>query len=143
MEKATKQSAKKAKGLTKEEVGAMKEHIKELNSNTDGEEVVLAQIAKLPEPDRSLAKSIHTIIKKNFPNLTYRTWYGFPAYLKDGEIICFFQYASKFKSRYSTLGFSDKGNLDEGNMWPVVYAITKVTTSEEAKIVALVKKALG
>ena len=131
------------KGLSKEEINAMKEYLKEKNSKNTGEEVVLAAIAKLPEPDRSLAKGVHAIIKKNFPELTYKTWYGFPAYVKGGELICFFQYASKFKSRYSTLGFSDRSNLDEGNMWPTVYAVTKITNSEESKIIALVKRAVS
>lgn len=134
----------KQKGLTKEEIDAMKGRLKELNAGkAEGEEVVLTQIARLPEPDRSMAKHVHTIIMKNFPNLIPKTWYGFPAYTKEGKMICFFQYASKFKTRYSTLGFSDKANLDEGNMWPTVYALTKLTASEEAKIVTLVKKAVG
>ncbi len=134
----------KQKGLTKEEIDAMKGRLKELNAGkAEGEEVVLTQIARLPEPDRSMAKHVHTIIMKNFPNLIPKTWYGFPAYTKEGKLICFFQYASKFKTRYSTLGFSDKANLDEGNMWPTVYALTKLTASEEAKIVTLVKKAVS
>ncbi len=134
----------KQKGLTKEEINAMKGRLKELNADkTEGEEVVLTQISRLPEPDRSMAKHVHTIIMKNFPDLIPKTWYGFPAYTKEGKIICFFQYASKFKTRYSTLGFSDKANLDEGNMWPTVYALTKLTASEETKIITLVKKAIS
>lgn len=133
----------KKKGLSKEEINAMKDYLKEKNSKNDGEGVVLAAIAKLPEPDRSLANGVHAIIKKNFPDLTYKTWYGFPAYMKQDKLICFFQYASKFKSRYSTLGFTDKADLDEGHMWPVTYAVTKLTAAEEAKITTLVRKAIG
>ncbi len=134
---------KKANGLSKEEIAAMKDYLKEKNSKENNENTVLAAISKMPEPDRSLAKRIHAIITKNFPSFTCKTWYGFPAYMKGDEMVCFFQYASKFKARYSTLGFSDKSNLDEGNMWPVTYAVTKLTASEEAKIVALVKKAVS
>ena len=124
----------------------MKQRIKEVNfeGKKEGEEAVLAQIATLPEPDRSMAKRVHAIVMKNFPKLTPRTWYGFPAYTKgDDKVVCFFQYASKFKTRYSTLGFSDKANLDEGNMWPVTFALKKLTAAEEAKIAALVKKAVS
>lgn len=133
----------KKKGLSKEEINALKDYLKEKNTKNDGEGAVLAAIAKLPEPDHGLAKGIHAVIKKRFPNLTYKTWYGFPAYVKDGELICFFQYASKFKSRYSTLGFSDKANLDDGSMWPVVFAVKELNAESEAKITALIKKAVS
>jgi len=133
----------KRNGLDDSEKNAMKDYLKEKNSNNEGEGVVLAAISKLPEPDRSLAREIHSIIKKNFPNLTYKTWYGYPAYMKGKELICYFQYASKFKSKYSMLGFSDRANLVDGNMWPVVYAVTKITPSEEVKIIALIKQAVS
>lgn len=133
----------KKKGLTKEEIAAMKDRIEELNSNNEGENTVLAKIAKMPEPDRSMAKKVHTIIMKSAPTLTPRLWYGMPAYSKNEKVICFFQDANKFKARYATLGFSDKANLDEGSMWPISYALKKLTAAEEAKIVALVKKAMS
>lgn len=138
-------TAKKFKGFSDEEREAMRERARELQSGkTDGESVVLAAIAKLPEPDRNLAKRIHEIVTKTAPTLVPKTWYGFPAYAtKDGKVVCFFQYASKFKTRYSTLGFSDKANLDEGSIWPVTYAVTKITPKEEAKIVELLKKAVA
>jgi uncharacterized protein YdhG (YjbR/CyaY superfamily) len=129
------------KGLTVEEIAAMKETLKERNSNMDGESAVLAKIAEMPEPDRTMAKRIHQIVKTTAPELIPRTWYGMPAYSKDDKIICFFQNASKFKARYSTFGFSDKANLDEGNMWPNAYALKGLTSAEEARISALVKKA--
>ncbi len=134
----------KQKGFSDEEKAAMRERARELREGkTEGESVVLAAITKLPEPDRSLAKQVHEIIKKTTPKLIPKTWYGFPAYAtNDGKVVCFFQYASKFKTRYSTLGFSDKANLDEGNFWPVTYAITKITPAVEAKIAALVKQAV-
>lgn len=143
-ENANKPSAKKAKGMTKEEVAAMKEYLKERNSNSaDGERDVLAKIAEMSEPDRTIAKRLHAIIKSNAPTLAPKTWYGMPAYAKDDKVVCFFQTADKFKARYATLGFSDKANLDDGLMWPTSFAIKKLTAAEEAKIVALVKKAVG
>jgi uncharacterized protein YdhG (YjbR/CyaY superfamily) len=134
---------KATEGLTKEEIAAMKETLAERNSSTDGESDVLAKIAKMPEPDRSMAKRIHQIVKTSAPELIPRTWYGMPAYSKDDKVICFFQDANKFKARYATLGFSDKAKLDEGEMWPVTFALKKLTAVEEAKITALVKKAVG
>ncbi len=138
-----KKSNAKSAGLTREEIEAMKETLEERRSGTEGEGAILAKIAKMPEPDRTMAKRIHSIIKASAPQLTMRTWYGMPAYTKGDKVICFFQDASKFKARYATLGFSDKANLDEGNMWPISYAVKKLTASEEAKIAALVKKAVG
>ena len=134
-------SSKSAKGLSKDEIAAMKEYLKEKNAKANGEEAVLAAIAKMKEPDRSMAKQIHAIIKASAPDLSPRTWYGMPAYAKGDKVICFFQNAGKFKARYSTLGFSDKANLDEGKMWPTSFALLKLTSTEEAKIATLVKKA--
>ena len=137
-------TAKKIKGFTAEERAAMKEYAQELVSGkTEGADVVLAKIATMPEPDRAMAKRVHEIIMKAAPNLVPRLWYGMPAYSKGDKTICFFQGGYKFKARYATLGFSDKAMLDEGNMWPNSYAITKLTSSEETKIVALVKKAVA
>ena len=124
----------------------MKEKSKPANPSqpgpdVDGESAVLAAIAKMPEPYRAMGERIHAIIKDNAPILTPRTWYDMPAYAKGGKVVCFFRGADKFKERYMTLGFNDKANLDEGNMWPVAFALTKLTTAEEAKIAALVKKA--
>jgi len=134
---------KRAKGLTKEEIAAMKETLEERNSGTDGESAVLAKIAGMPEPDRSMGRRLHEIIMASAPELVPRTWYGMPAYSKGDKVICFFQNASKFKARYATLGFSDKAKLDEGAMWPTYFAIKKLTPAEEARIAALVKKAVG
>lgn len=131
------------KGLSKEEVAAMKEYLKEKNAKANGEAAVLAAIAKMKEPDCSMAKRIHAIIKESAPDLAPRTWYGMPAYAKGDKVICFFQNAGKFKARYSTLGFSDKANLDEGKMWPTGFAIIELTRAEEAKIASLVKKAVS
>jgi uncharacterized protein YdhG (YjbR/CyaY superfamily) len=141
--KTTTATNKKSKGLTDEEIAAMKETLKERNSNTDGESAVLAKIAEMPEPDRNMAKRIHQIVKTTAPELIPRTWYGMPAYSKDDKVICFFQNAQKFKARYSTFGFSDKANLDEGSMWPNSYALKTLTAAEEARIAALVKKAVS
>lgn len=130
--------------LTKEEIAAMKETLKERRDGAQGEAVVLERIAKMPEPDRSMAKKVHAIVRANAPNLIPRTWYGMPAYAnKEGKVICWFQDANKFKARYATFSFSDKANLDEGSMWPISFALKKLTGSEEAKIAALVKRALG
>lgn len=143
IKKTTKQDMK-AKGLTDEEIAAMKEHIQEMNvDKAGGESDVLAKIAEMPEPDRTMAKRLHAIIKASAPALSPKTWYGMPAYAKDDKVICFFQAAHKFKARYATLGFSDKANLDEGTMWPTAFALKKLTASEEAKIVALMKKAVS
>ncbi len=134
----------KKKGLSKEEIAAMKEHMQELNGGkADGGSAVLEKIAEMPEPDRTLGKRIHSLILSSVPSLSPRTWYGMPAYYKGDKLICFFQNASKFKARYATLGFSDKANLDEGDMWPTSFAVNKLTLAEEKRIAALVKKAVG
>jgi uncharacterized protein YdhG (YjbR/CyaY superfamily) len=139
-----KEAQKSTKGSSDEELDAMKERVRELKSTkVDGESEVLAKIAEMQEPDRSMAKRLHEIIKACSPALTPRTWYGMPAYAKDGKVICFFQSGQKFKTRYATLGFSDTAKLDEGVMWPTSYALKELTPAEETRIVALVKKAAG
>ena len=135
-------------GFTAEERAAMKEYLKERRAGgragrPDGERDLLAKIATMPPKDRAMAERIHALITANAPGLTPRTWYGMPAYEKDGHVVCFFQDAGKFKTRYATLGFSDEANLDEGHMWPTYYALAELTPSEEARIVALVKKAVA
>ena len=141
-----------SKGFTAEERAAMKEHGEELKaaarrgsraSKADGESDVLAKIAEMPEADRLKAERLHALIKASAPELSPRTWYGMPAYAKDGDVVCFFQSAQKFKTRYATLGFSDKANLDDGTMWPVYYALTELTAAVEARITALVKQAVS
>jgi len=143
---------KKFKGFTDEERVAMKERIQELKAAArrgpradkgDGESAVLAKIAGMPEPDRAMGKRLHAVIKASAPVLSPRLWYGMPAYAKDGKVVCFFQSAQKFKTRYATLGFSDTANLDEGALWPVAFALKELTTTEEARIGALVKKAVS
>ena len=138
-------SAKKL-AFTAEERAAMKEHVRELKraraGKADGEADVLAAIAKMPEPDRTLATRLHALIGKTAPGLAPRTWYGMPAYAKDDKVLCFFQPASKFKARYGTLGFNDKANLDDGAMWPTSFALTKLGRAEEAAIAALVRRAV-
>ncbi len=132
--------------FTKEELGAMKSRVKELKAaatKADDESAVLAAIAELQAPDRALAKRLHAIIKASVPGLSPKPWYGMPAYAKEGKIVCFFQPAQKFKTRYATIGFSDQAKLDEGNMWPNAYALTKLTAADEARIGALVKKAVS
>jgi len=150
--KRTTESDKKFTGFTDDERAAMKEYIKERKATADrgpradkadGESAVLAKIAEMKEPDRAMAKRLHAIIKASAPALSPRTWYGMPAYAKDGEVVCFFQPAQKFKTRYATLGFSDAANLDEGAMWPVVFALKELSATEEARIGALVKKAVS
>ena len=143
--KSTTAIGKKFKGFTDEERVAMKERLQELKGagKADGESAVLAKIAGMPESDRAMGKRLHAIIKASAPALSPRLWYGMPAYAKDGKVVCFFQSAQKFKTRYATLGFSDKANLDEGAMWPTVFALKKLTATEEAMIVALVKKAVS
>ena len=139
-------NAKKAKGFTDEERAAMKERAREQKAEAqraDGERAVLAKIAEMSEPDRTMAERLHAIIKDSAPVLSPKTWYGMPAYAKDGKVVCFFQSAQKFKSRYATLGFSDEANLDEGFMWPTSFALKELTATEEAKISALVKKAVS
>jgi uncharacterized protein YdhG (YjbR/CyaY superfamily) len=141
---------KKSKGFTDEERGAMRERAQELKadarrgkSKADGESDVLAKIAAMQEPDRAMAERLHAIVKASAPTLSPRTWYGMPAYAKDGKVVCFFQSAQKFKTRYATFGFSDKANLDEGAIWPVAFALKELTATEEARIIALVKKAVS
>ncbi len=146
--KSTSAAGKSPRGFTDEERAAMKEHARELrvaagSEGADGESEVQAKIAEMAEPDRSMAKRLHEIIKASAPDLSPRTWYGMPAYAKDGKVVCFFQTAQKFKTRYSTLGFSDKAHLDEGTFWPVAYALKELTAADEAKISALVKKAVS
>jgi hypothetical protein len=141
---------KKIKGFSDSEKAAMRERAQELaaqgrsNKNSvQGENDVLVAIAKMSEADRTIATRLHTLIKEAAPTLTPKTWYGFPAYAKGDKIVCFFQHAGKFKTRYATLGFSDSANLDDGNMWPTAYALKKLTPAEEVKIVALVKQAVS
>jgi uncharacterized protein YdhG (YjbR/CyaY superfamily) len=151
--KATQKSARSAAGkaseaFTDEERAAMRERARELKAaarpgKADGETDLLAQIAAMREPDRSMAERLHSVIKASAPLLSPRTWYGMPAYAKDGHVVCFFQSAQKFKSRYATFGFSDKANLDDGDSWPVAFALKKLTATEEARIAALVKKAVS
>ena len=140
----------KVKGFTDDEKAAMKARAQELKaeargdqSKADGERDVLAKIAEMSEPDRGMANRLHEIIKNNAPALSPKTWYGSPAYAKDGKVICYFQSMQKFKTRYMTLGFSDSANLDEGNMWPIAFALKELTAAEEAKVGALVKKAVS
>ena len=138
-------TAKKAKGFTDEERAAMKERAQELKAEAakaDGESAVLAKIAEMRGRDRAMAKRLHAIVKASAPDLSPKTWYGMPAYAKDGKVVCFFQSAEKFKARYATLGFSDQANLDKGAMWPTSFALKELTDAEEAKISALVKKAV-
>src|SRR2546429_3142027 len=133
--------------LSDEERAAMKETLKErrrgLSGGADGESDVLAKIAEMSEPDRGIAKRLHAIIKASAPDLSPKTWYGMPAYAKEGKVVCFFQSAAKFKARYATLGFNDTANLDEGAMWPVAFALMQLTATEEAKVAALVKRAVS
>ena len=141
-----------SEGFTTEEREAMKERARELKAaarrgpgakDDDGEREVLARIAEMPEADRSMAERIHALVRAHAPSLTPRTWYGMPAYAKDGNVICFFQGAHKFKARYATLGFSDKACLDEGAMWPTAFALKALTAAEEAEIVALIERAVA
>src|SRR2546430_9357651 len=142
--KSTTAIGKKFKGFTDEERVAMKERARELKADTaDGESAVLAKIAAMREPDRAMGKRLHAIIKASAPALAPRLWYGMPAYAKDGKVVCFFQSAQKFKTRYATFGFSDKAKLDEGALWPTAFALKELTAAEEARIGALVKKAVG
>jgi uncharacterized protein YdhG (YjbR/CyaY superfamily) len=143
-------TAKASKGFSDEERAAMKDRAGELKTagrrgpragKADGESDVRAKIAEMPEPDRAMAERLHALIKASAPALSPRTWYGMPAYAKDGNVVCFFQSAQKFKTRYATLGFSDKANLDDGAMWPTSFALNGLTAAEEKKIGALVKKA--
>src|SRR5215212_9871804 len=139
-------SAKKSEGFTDEERAAMRERAKELKAEAqraDGERAVLAKIAEMPEPDRAMAERLHEIVKASAPALSPKTWYGMPAYAKDGKVVCFFQSAKKFSTRYATFSVSDKANLDEGAMWPTSFALKELTATEEAKISTLVKRAVS
>ena len=144
--KSTTATGKKDKGFTAEEKAAMKERAKELKAEAnqaDAESAVFEKIAEMPEPDRAMAERLHAIIKASAPVLSPKTWYGMPAYARDGKIVCFFTSAQKFNTRYATLGFNDTANLDEGAMWPTAFALKELTAAEEAKISALVKKAVS
>ena len=148
--KSTTATGKKTKGFTAEERAAMKERAQELKAEARasknkaaGERAVLAKIAEMPEPDRAMAERLHAIVKASAPALSPKTWYGMPAYAKDGKVVCFFQSADKFKARYATFGFNDEANLDEGAMWPTSFALKELTAADEAKIGALVKKAVS
>ena len=146
--KSTTTTNKTSEGFTPEERAAMKERAEEMKAaarrgKADGESDVLAKIAEMPEPDRAMAERLHAIIKASAPALSPKTWYGMPAYAKDGKVVCFFQSAHKFNSRYATFGFSDEANLDEGHLWPVSFALKELTAAEEARIGALVKKAVS
>jgi uncharacterized protein YdhG (YjbR/CyaY superfamily) len=143
--KPARKSTTASKGFTAEERAAMKERAKELKAEAakaDGEKALLEKVAEMPESDRIMAERLHALITATAPALTPKTWYGMPAYAKDGKIVCFFQSADKFKSRYATFGFNDDANLDDGAMWPTSFALTKLTAAEEKKIRALVKKAV-
>jgi uncharacterized protein YdhG (YjbR/CyaY superfamily) len=150
--KSTTASKKQSNGFTAEERAAMRARAQELKAATrrgsragkaDGETDVLAKIAEMPEPDRAKAERVHAIVKASAPDLAPRTWYGMPAYAKDDKVVCFFQSAQKFKTRYATLGFSDKANLDDGSMWPTYFALKELNAAEEARIGALVKQAVS
>jgi uncharacterized protein YdhG (YjbR/CyaY superfamily) len=139
-----------SQGFTAEEKAAMKERAKELKAEARlskdreaGENAVLAKIAEMPEPDRGMAERIHAIVKANAPDLMPRTWYGMPAYTRDGKVVCFFQAADKFKARYASFGFDETANLDDGDLWPTNFALKKLTPAVEAKITELVKKAVS
>ena len=147
-QKGTKRSAKgstvTSKAFTEEERGAIRNRVQEMKAGKgEGESAVLAKIAEMRELDRAMARRLHTIIKESAPGLAPRLWYGMPAYAKDDKVVCFFQTAAKFKTRYATFGFSDKANLDEGNMWPNAYALKGLTAAEEARISELLKKAVS
>jgi uncharacterized protein YdhG (YjbR/CyaY superfamily) len=143
--KGTTATRKKSKGWTAEEQAAAKAYARELKAEARGandDKAVLAAIAEMPEPDRAMAERLHAIVKASAPTLAPKTWYGMPAYAKDGKVVCFFRGAHKFKERYAMFGFNDSASLDKGAMWPVAFALTEVTAAEEAKIAALVKKAV-
>jgi uncharacterized protein YdhG (YjbR/CyaY superfamily) len=144
--KRTSAATKKYEGFTADERAAMKERARELKAaaaGADGERELLAKIAEMPKPDRAMATRLHEIVKANAPALSSRTWYGMPAYTRDGKVVCFFKAASKFDARYAQLGFEDPANLDKGAMWPVVFALKELTAADEKKIAALVKKAVS
>jgi len=143
---ARKTAGKASRGFTAEERAAMKERAQELKAEArkeDGERALLAKVAEMPEPDRAMAERLHAIVKASAPDLVPKTWYGMPAYAKDGKVVCFFQSTDKFNSRYATFGFSDEANLDEGAMWPTSFALKELTAAGEKKIGALVKKAVS
>ena len=143
-QKPTKRPTASSKGFSAEERAAMRERAQELKAEArqaDGESAVLAKIAAMHGSDRAMAERLHEIVKASAPDLSPKTWYGMPAYARDGKVVCFFQSAAKFKTRYATFGFSDAANLDEGNMWPIAFALKELTSADEAKIAALVKKA--
>jgi len=144
--KGTTKSAKKSQGFTAEERAAMRERARELKAEArkaDGEKALLAKIAEMPKPDRVMAERLHAIVKASAPDLSPKTWYGMPAYARDGKVVCYFQSADKFDSRYATFGFNDTANLDDGAMWPTSFALKKLTAADERKIAALVKKAVS
>ena len=142
--KSTTAVSKKFTGFTDEERAAIRDRVQEMKDDKgEGESAVLAKIAEMANPDRTMANRLHAIIKESAPALSPRLWYGMPAYAKDGEVVCFFQPAHKFKTRYATLGFSDAANLDEGHLWPVAFALKELTAAEEVRIGALVKKAVS
>jgi hypothetical protein len=143
-QKSAKSTTATSKAFTEEERGAIRDRVQEMKTGKgEGESAVLAKIAEMREPDRTMAKRLHTIIRESAPILSPRLWYGMPAYVKDDKVVCHFQAAAKFKTRYATFGFSDKATLDEGNMWPNAYALKGLTAAEEARISALVKKAVS
>jgi len=133
----------KQEGFTAEERQAMRARARELKDKTDGEGAVRGAIAAMAPADRALAKQVHELVKATAPDLTSKTWYGMPAYAKDGKVVCFFRNAGKFKERYAMFGFNDTAKLDDGSMWPIAYALTKLTAADEKKLRALVKKAVG
>ena len=139
----TRAGGQKSNGFTAEERAAMKERAREAKGKSDGDGAVLEKIAEMPKPDRELAERLHAIVRASAPDLSPKTWYGMPAYAKDGKVVCYFQDAAKFKSRYATFGFSDQANIDAGAMWPTSFALTEITAADEKKIAALVKKAVS
>ena len=144
--KSTTATGKTSKGFSAEERAAMKERAQELKAQerrADGEEALLAKIAEMPKPDRAMAERLHAIIEESAPVLSPKTWYGMPAYAKEGKVVCFFQSGQKYNSRYSTFGFQDAANLDDGAMWPTAFALTELTAADEARIGALVKQAVS
>jgi uncharacterized protein YdhG (YjbR/CyaY superfamily) len=141
--KAPQTSAKTSKGFTAEEKAAMKARARELKDKTDGESAVRASIAAMSPKDRAIGRRLHELVKAAAPDLSPKTWYGMPAYAKDGKVVCFFRNAGKFKERYAMFGFNDTAKLDKGSMWPVAFALTKLTAADEAKVRALVKKAVS
>jgi uncharacterized protein YdhG (YjbR/CyaY superfamily) len=145
-ETTAKKGTQKSKGFSAEERAAMKERAQELKAEArkaDGEKALLAKVAEMPAPDRAMAERLHAIVKANAPALSPKTWYGMPAYAKGDKVVCYFQSADKFNSRYATFGFSDMANLDDGGMWPIAFALKELTAEEESKITALVKKAVS